>query len=58
MNKTQNEKLNPKDLWHPIEQKWIRKDGILTEFGKTYYASIARNIADKRAARKHGATNV
>lgn len=52
MNKTTHDKLNPKDLWHPIEQKWIRRDGILTEFGKQYYASIARNIADKRLARK------
>lgn len=45
-------KKEVKDIFHPIEKQWIKKDGVVTEFGKQYYASIARDIADKRKARK------
>lgn len=27
-----------KDIWHPGEKKYIKKDGVLTEFGKQFFS--------------------
>lgn len=36
------------DIWHPGEQKFIKRNGKLTEFGKEFYAKYSSVL------RKHG----
>lgn len=44
-----------KNVWDPYNQKWIRKDGELTEYGKQFYEYL-KHLKEKaiRDKKKNG----